>query len=108
MPLEQFADAAQTTLNGSIDNSQTTLTLTSTSNFSSVPNFRIIIGSELMKVTGVAGSVLTVERGAEGSSAASHADLAVVTQVVTAGALNQLRLDALATDSIIYTLYGGL
>lgn len=108
MAKEQFANAAQTTLNGSINNSVTTLTLTSTSNFSSIPQFRILIDTEILLVTGVAGTVFTVVRGAEGTTAASHSNLAVITQIVTAGALNQLRLDALATDATIYTLYGGL
>jgi hypothetical protein len=86
--IEQLANLAITTLNGAINNSVTTLTLTSATNFSTTGNFRIVCESEIMLVTGVSGTTLTVTRGAEGTSAASHISGAPVAQVLTAGAIS--------------------
>ncbi len=85
---EQFANNYATILNGSIDNSQTTLTLTSATGAPAAP-FRIIIDSEIILVgarTTTACSACV--RGADGTAAASHADLAPVTHVLTAAGLS--------------------
>jgi hypothetical protein len=52
-------------------------------------NFRIRVDDELMLVTGVSTNTFTVTRGIEGTSAAAHADGALVTHVLTAGSLGQ-------------------
>ena len=91
----------QTTLSGSITNAVTTITLTSTTNFqapgyvvidrtdsngTSTPNAR-----EVVSYTGISGSDLTgVTRGADGSTARSHSDGAVVETVPTTGMWNSL------------------
>ena len=86
---ENFANTYQTTLNdaGGIDSSVTSLVVTSATGAPSA-NFRIKIDSELMLVTGVAGTTFTVTRGVESTTAASHADGAAVTHVLTAGGLD--------------------
>lgn len=70
--------AVSTTLNGAIDASQTTITLTSVTNFSEGGG-RIKIDSEVMTYTRVSGSLLTgITRGVDGTTAATHASGAVV------------------------------
>lgn len=88
MVTEQFANNPSSTLTGAITAGSTSLTVASAAAFSTGGNFRVLIDSEILKVTGVAGSTFTVERGAEATSAAAHSAGATVTQVLTAGALN--------------------
>ena len=83
---ENFANTSQTTLNGAIDSSTTTVVVTSATGFPSV-NFRILIDSELMLVTNVSTNTFTVTRHVESTSAASHSDGATVTHVLTAASL---------------------
>jgi hypothetical protein len=100
MAVEQFANAAPTALNGSINNSVTSIVVASSSGFPSTGNFRIIIDSEIMLVTAVSGTTWTVTRGYEGTSAASHVDVSQVTHILTAGSQKQLRADAMQVGSV--------
>ena len=84
---ELLKNLAQTTLIGAINDSVTSLTVASAMGFAS-GNFRILIDSEIMVVTAVSGTTLTVTRHAEGTSAAAHADAAPVYHVLTGGALD--------------------
>ena len=71
-----------TTLNGAINDTTTTVVLTSVVNFPSSGTNYIRIGSEDISYTGISGNTLTgVTRGTRGTTAASHADLATVTNV---------------------------
>jgi hypothetical protein len=92
---EQFTNSASTTLNGGINNSTTSVVVTSATGFPTTGNFRILIDSELLLVTSVAGATFTVAaRGTiEGTSAATHNNGAAVTEVLTAGSLNQHHQD---------------
>lgn len=83
---ENFSNDAQDTLNGGINDSVTTLTVHDGSEFPAM-GFRLKIGNELLLCTSRASNTLTVVRGVEGSTADSHSDSAVVTHVLTAGAL---------------------
>ena len=67
------------TLSAAIDASQTTITVADGSVFPTVGGFRVTIGSELVNVSAVNGNVLTVARGAESSTAASHSSGDAVT-----------------------------
>ena len=87
MAAEQFANLAQTSLDGAIGAGDLTLVVTSASLFPASPQFRIRIDDELMIVTGVSGTTFTVTRAAESTSAASHANGALTTCVLTAGAI---------------------
>jgi hypothetical protein len=93
MTTEQFANNATSTLNGTISSSVTTLIVTSAALFPSVPQFRIIIDSEIMLVTGVSGTTFTVARGVENTTQASHNNGATVAMILTAGALSQFNND---------------
>ena len=71
-----------TTLNGAINNVVTTITVTSAAAFPSAG--RIDIDSELITYTGITATTFTgCGRGANGSTAASHLDNAVVTNATS-------------------------
>jgi hypothetical protein len=84
---ELFKNLASTTLSADIDASTTSISVASAMGFSG-GNFRILVDSEIMKVTGVSGTTLTVVRGQEGTPATAHSNGAVVKHILTAGALD--------------------
>jgi hypothetical protein len=71
-----------TTLNGAINSAVTSLVVSAA--FTSMPStpFWIMVGSEQMKVTGVAGTTWTVARGDGGTTAASQSNGATITEMV--------------------------
>jgi hypothetical protein len=91
MASEKFANNAITQLSGAITSGAVSLTVADASAFPGSGQFRILIDSEVMLVTAVAGNTFTVTRNAEsvggGSGAAAHAALAQVSQVLTDAAL---------------------
>ena len=89
MRRETLANNTLTTLNGAINDSVTSVTVTDGSVFPAEGDFRILVNSEIMLVTARATHVLTVERGAESTTAASHSSLDEVRLILTAGALNK-------------------
>lgn len=84
---EQFANRAQSQLDGSILSGATTLTVDDGSVFPSSGNFRILVDAELMLCTSRSGNILTVTRAIESTSATSHADEAPVRHVLTVASL---------------------
>ena len=97
MPAEQFANNAQTTLNGAINNFTTSVVVNSVTGFPTTGQFRILIDSEILLVTSVnAGTnTFTVQlRGLSGTPdatlPAAHTNGATITQVLTAGAILNL------------------
>lgn len=90
---ENLTNDVQTTLNGSIDASTTSITVTSGTGFPT-PNFRVRLDDEWMLVTSTgAGTNWTVTRGIEGSVASAHANAAAVVHVLTEGGLEQYIAD---------------
>lgn len=88
----KYSNKAQTTLNGAINNSVTSLTVTSATGFPSTGIFKIIVSpntanEEIMNVTDVSGTTYTVERAAESvagvQTAFSHSDGATIAHVLT-------------------------
>ena len=92
---EQLKNASQTTLNGAIDASQSSIVVTDGSVFPSTGNFRLVIGSEILTCSARSTNTLTVTRGAEGSTAASHSSGAAVTHIVTAASVQRVIQDYL-------------
>jgi len=84
---ELFKNLASTTLAEDLDDSETDVDVASAMGFTG-GDFRILVDSEIMKVTGVSGTTLTVARGQEGTSAATHSNGADVKHILTAGALD--------------------
>jgi hypothetical protein len=92
---EQFANNAEDTLNGAIDASQTSIVLTNASEFPSVGNFRLIISNEMMLCTARSTNTLTVVRGVEGTTGASHSNGSVVVQILTKDGIDRWGKDNL-------------
>jgi|GEM_PF-2065294 len=90
MTREQFANLAQTTLASGISSGATTVTVASSTGFPLIPQFRIIIDSELFLVTAVSGNVFTVMAGYENTTSTSHSSGAIVAHVMTAGVASQI------------------
>lgn len=86
---ENLSNDFTTTLSGGIDDTTTTVNVTSASG-APAANFRARVDNELMLVTSKGGGTnWTVQRHIEGSSAASHADGATLAHVITKGGLDQ-------------------
>lgn len=74
-----FACGVRTTLAGALNSSATTIPLTSTLGFAT--SGEVIVDSERITYSGISGNSLTgATRGANGTSAASHSDLAVTSE----------------------------
>jgi hypothetical protein len=90
--VEVFANAFSTRLSAAVDASSTTILVSDSAPAGLVGSgqFRILIDQEYLLVTGVSGpgnTIWSVSRGTEGSSSAAHSAGAVVSHIVTAGAL---------------------
>lgn len=90
---ELYKNNASSLLNGGINDSVTSLDVDDATSFPASGNFRILIDSEIMLVTGVSSNTFTVTRGQENTAAASHSDNATVTHIFTAGAIDAIRSD---------------
>jgi len=100
MAIERFANNAATTLSAAITSTTvTSLTVTDASAFPASGNFRIKIEDELLIVTGVAGTTFTVTRGAEGTTAATHASGTDVIHLLTKGSLEARVANRFLTDA---------
>ena len=95
---EQFVNDASTTLNGAINDSTTSVTVTDGSVFPSDGNFRVIVEDEIMVVTARSTNTLTVTRGAESTTAASHSDGEDIIAIVTEDGLKAYVNEALGIN----------
>jgi len=91
---EQTANIATTTLNGAINNSTTTVVVTDGSVFPSVGNFRVMVDDEIMICTARSTNTLTVSRGQDGTTGASHSDLAPIGMIFSAEGYYRLQRDS--------------
>lgn len=98
---EQFANSASTYLTSGAGTGDVTLNVASTTAFPSSFPFRLLVDSEIMLCTGKGASDFTVTRAQEGTILATHASSATVACVLTAGALAQLKIDAVAALSAL-------
>jgi len=81
--VSQIINNAITTLASVMDNSQTTVVVATAAPFPLEGDFYILIGTESMLVTAVAGTSLTVARAVGGTSAAEHGAGALVKAVTS-------------------------
>jgi hypothetical protein len=103
MSHELFANNAQTFLNklSGITATDSKIRVADASRFpTSTGQFRIRIDDELLLVVDVSGNVFTVYRGIEGTSPQPHNYGALVTLIVTAGSLDNIRGDTGAQGPI--------
>jgi hypothetical protein len=91
---EQHKNQASTTLNGSITNSDNPITVTDGSVFPSTGNFRVMIDTEILICTARSSNSLTVSRGQDGTSAASHSSGATISMIYSTQGLSNLFLNA--------------
>jgi hypothetical protein len=80
-----------TSLNGAVDNVQTTITVNTGGQFPApgFTGFEIAVENERMQVTTVNGTIWTVIRGRDGTTAAAHATGVAVTMSLEAALLQQ-------------------
>lgn len=92
MSLEKYSNGAATTLAGNVDNTSdpVTISVASASTFPTTGDFRILIGTEILLVTGVSGTSFTCSRAQEGTSIASHTTGDAVTHILTAASLKRI------------------
>lgn len=88
MRKERFVNNAATTLASGLTNVQTSATVDDGSVFPAEGDFRLRIDDEIVICTARSSNTLTITRGAEGTSAASHDTGAVVRAILTAGGLD--------------------
>ena len=100
---EQLLNAAETTLDGSITNSATSVTVTDGSIYPSTGNWRVIVEDEIMLVTARATNVLTVVRGQEGTAAVSHDDDEAISAIITKGGLDKYAQDFIDPQAFDHT-----
>ncbi len=98
--MELFKNVPITTLAGNVNNSSdpVVLSVVSAALFPTTGNFRILIGSELLKVTSVSGTDFTAVRATEGTSIASHTTGDTVQLILTADSLDQTIKDRFVVD----------
>lgn len=113
MPITTYANNPNTTATavggGSISSSATSITVSSSSSFPAASNTAVpatqfhiadpAVPGELITVTNVSGTTWTIARGAEGTTAASHASGATFYQVVSAGDLTAMKQASSAISS---------
>lgn len=92
MGREQLGNGVVTTLSSGIDNSTTTVNISSSTGWPT-GFFRVICDSEVMYCSSRSGTTLTVVRAQEGTAAAAHASGATIICGLTLGGLNQFFLD---------------
>ena len=96
---ERIVNNEQTSLSGAISASVLSITVVTGSVYPTEGDFRILVESEVMLVTARSGNVLTVVRGVDGTSGATHSDAVSVNTILTAGGLSQLMDDVMAGPS---------
>lgn len=101
MATAKYTTLGQGTLNTTVNNSTNTIILDSGQGalFPSTGVFWIRIDAEFLRVTARSTDTLTADRAQDGSSAASHTAGAVITEVVTAAMLDQIRADGIQTGA---------
>lgn len=88
--MERFANTPNTQLASSISDSATSISVASSATFPSAGNFRVLIDTEILKVTAVSGTTWTVTRGDGGTVAASHTSSTQIYGIVTKEALDAI------------------
>lgn len=85
---ERFVNNASTTLASGLTNIQTSMTVDDGSVFPTEGDFRLRLNDEIVICTARSGNVLTISRGEESTTAASHDTGTVVRAILTAGGID--------------------
>jgi hypothetical protein len=96
--------ASRASLDGTLNSNASTFSVASFTGYPSSPFYilmdRDTSAAELMEVTGVAGSTLTVTRGAGGTAATSHSNGATIEHVIPAAVPQSVEQHVEATQNI--------
>lgn len=99
--VETYSNNPRTILNGAINSSVITITVSDASSFPSIPSFRILIENEILQVITVSGTMFGVMRGTEGTIAVSHVDQTPVIGIFpTKASLAAFRADNIIQDTV--------
>lgn len=91
--MQQLSNFSTTELDGSIDDSVTSIDVLNGSAFPSVGVFNLYCDGEYLRCTARSGDTLTVVRGVEGTVAASHLSGAPITLVLSKEVLENMMAD---------------
>jgi hypothetical protein len=99
---ERFSNYAVTTTTALIDGvtDPVSITVDNASMFPDDGNFRVLIDSEIMLVTSVAGNSFTAVRAVEGTQITAHEPGSIIRHIFTAGALNTAFTESVKTGPI--------
>jgi hypothetical protein len=90
---EQFVNDLTTTLNGTINATVNSVVLADATALPAEGDYRLICEDEVMLVTARSTNTVTVERGVDGTTGATHNDSENISPVLTANALDQMMDD---------------
>lgn len=90
---QEFINNGVSTLAGGISDSVTSLDVATGGAFPAVGNFTLRIDDEILLCTARSSDTLTVVRGVEGSTPASHSNGATVSSTLTVGGINRWKID---------------
>lgn len=94
MRRERHVNAQNLTLSGTINDTATSLTVNNGTALPSEGDFRISIGTEIMRVTARSANTVTVDRGQDGTSTANHSSGASIILIATKNSVEQQLLDS--------------
>lgn len=86
---ERLLNAAETTTNETLDDSETVITVTDGSVFPATGDYRLLIEDEVVLVTSRATDDLTVVRGADDTTAVAHSTGLTIKTVITRDAIKR-------------------
>jgi hypothetical protein len=87
---------------GGISDSDTTVTVTSVTGLPTTGDYHLLINEEIVLVTKLSGSTLTIVRGQDGTTASSHGDGSSITSIACKGTLEGILKDAGAIKTLPY------
>jgi hypothetical protein len=89
MTTEKFANVSQTALGAVFTIADPTMTVQNGALLPTSGDFHILVDAEIFLVTSIAGNVLTITAGAEGTTPANHTNGTTVTAVLTKAAFEK-------------------
>ena len=101
MRKERVRNAVTMSLGSSAGASDTTINVTGASGLPSNGDFRLVIGNEILLGTARTGNTVTVVRGMDDTSGASHASTSNVAVILTACGVRQMLSDSMGPLALI-------
>jgi hypothetical protein len=96
---EQFANFVNVTLGSPCGPGDATITVTNFSGLPATGTFSLLVENEIMEATARSSGTVSVNRGMEGTTAASHGLGIAVKNIITARSIAQLKADLMGAVS---------